>query len=107
MTKYLFRSKKIRALVLAGVMAGAAALPVSSASAQTSTLFATLQGTSVLGTAVPVLGTQGWYVTLPVGSNVFPGETLVWGLLDFTVKSEVKVGNVEIVYLYLDPYMTR
>lgn len=32
----------------------------------------------------------GHYVTLPVGSNVLPGETLVWNALDSTVSSDVK-----------------
>ena len=109
MKKYLFSSRAIRAIAV-GAAAAAMAVPASSASASllgSSTLFATAQGTSILGQTVPVLGTQGWYVTLPVGSSVLPGESLVWGLLDFTVKSEVRVGNVEIVYLYLDPRMAR
>jgi len=110
MMKGLFSSKGIRAIAVLGATA-AIAVPASSASAAgllgSSTLFATAQGTSILGHEVPVLGTQGWYLTLPVGSNVLPGETFVWGILDFTIKSEVKVGGMEIAYLYIDPKMAR
>jgi hypothetical protein len=106
MKKYLFSSKTVLALLVAGAVA---AVPAASASAAatSSTVFATLQGTSVLGQEVPVLGTQGYYVTLPVGSNVLPGESLVWEAIDFTVTSDVKVGNVDIAYLYVDPKMAR
>jgi hypothetical protein len=100
MMRFLFRSKVARVLVLVGAMA---ALPVSAASASTTSIFATAQGTSVLGTPVPVLGTQGWTITLPVSSNVLP--QFVWGLLDFTVTSKVTVGNTEVYYLYVDPRM--
>jgi hypothetical protein len=100
MMRFLFRSKVARVLVLVGAMA---ALPVSAASASTTSIFATAQGTSVLGTPVPVLGTQGWTITLPVRSNVLP--QFVWGLLDFTVTSKVTVGNTEVYYLYVDPRM--
>lgn len=106
MKKYLFSSRTVLALIVAGAFA---AVPAASASAATnsSTVFATLQGTSVLGQEVPLLGTQGFYVTLPVGSNVLPGESLVWEAIDFTVTSEVRVGDVEIAYLYIDPKMAR
>jgi hypothetical protein len=106
MKKYLFSSKTVLALIVAGALA---AVPAASASAATNstTIFGTLQGTSILGQVVPVLGTQGYYVTLPVGSNVFPGETLIWDGIDFTVTSEIRIGNVEIVYLYVDPHMAR
>lgn len=106
MKKYLFSSKTVLALILAGAVA---AVPAASASAATnsSTVFATLQGTSVLGQEIPVLGTQGYYVTLPVGSAVLPGEGIVWEAIDFTVTSEVTVGDVEIAYLYVDPRMAR
>jgi len=108
MRKYLFSSRAIRTIAVAGAFAMAvSASPASAALLGSSTLFATAQGTSILGNEVPVLGTQGYYVTLPVGSNVVPGETLVWNAIDFTVTSEVKVGGVEIVYLYLDPKMAR
>jgi hypothetical protein len=110
MKKDLFSSKKIRALAAIGAVAAVSALPVASASASTgllgsSTLFATLQGTSILGQEIPVLGTQGWYITLPVNSAVVP--QFVWNALDFTVSSTVKVGNTEIVNLYVDPHMSR
>ena len=106
MKKYLFSSRTVLALLVAGAIA---AVPAASASAATSstTIFTTLQGTSVLGQVVPVLGTQGYYVTLPVGSNVLPGETLVWDAIDFTVTSEVRIGSLEIAYLYVDPHMAR
>jgi hypothetical protein len=104
MKEFLFRSKLVRASIVAGVLAF---LPVSAAAASTNThstsLFATLQGTSVLGTEVPVLGTQGYTLTIPVGTQV-PAALL--NLLDFTVVSEVKVGNEEVLYLYVDPHMT-
>jgi hypothetical protein len=106
MKKYLFSSRTVLALIVAGAFA---AVPAASASAATdsSTVFATLQGTSVLGQEVPLLGTQGYYVTLPVGSNVLPGESLVWEAIDFTVTSDVTVGGLEIAYLYVDPKMAR
>ena len=106
MRKYLFSSKTVLALIAAGAFA---AVPAASASAATnsSTIFVTLQGTSVLGQEVPVLGTQGYDVTLPVGSNVLPGESVVWEAIDFTVTSDVNVGGVEIANLYVDPKMAR
>ncbi len=113
--KGLFRSSALRAM--AGV-AAAGALAASSGSASaaslgtapssgSTTLFATAQGTSLLGHEIPVLGTGGWYVTVPVASHVVPGETLVWAAIDFTVADEVTVGGVEIVNLYVDPKMIR
>ena len=54
---------------------------------------------------MPVLGTQGWYITVPVKSTVLP--QFVWDALDFTVISDVKVGNTEIAYLWLDPHLAR
>ena len=106
MKKYLFSSNTVLALIVAGALA---AVPAASASAATSssTVFATLQGTSVLGQEVPVLGTRGWYVTLPIGSHVVPGEELVWEAIDFTVTSTVTVGNTQVAYLYVDPKMAR
>jgi hypothetical protein len=106
MKKYLFSSRTVLALIVAGAFA---AVPAASASAATnsSTIFATLQGTSVLGQELPVLGTQGFYVTLPIGSNVLPGESVVWEAIDFTVTSDVKLGGLEIVNLYVDPKMAR
>jgi hypothetical protein len=108
MKKDLFSSKKIRALAAVGAVAAVSALPVASASASllgSSTLFATAQGTSILGQEIPVLGTQGWYITLPVNSEVVP--QFVWNALDFTVSSSVTIGNEKIVYLYVDPKMAR
>lgn len=106
MKKYLFSSKTVLALIVAGALA---AIPAASASAATSssTIYTTLQGTSILGQVIPVLGTQGYYTTLPVGSDVFPGETLVWDSIDFTVVCDLKIGGLEIVYLYVDPHMAR
>ncbi len=100
MKRFLFSSKAVRVLAVVGAMA---ALPVTAASANTTSIFATAQGTSVLGTPVPVLGTQGWTLTVPVGSNVLP--QFVWGVLDFTVTSKLTVGDMEVYYLYLDPRM--
>ncbi|HEX3615082.1 MAG TPA: hypothetical protein VHU61_00985 [Solirubrobacteraceae bacterium] len=106
MKKYLFSSKTVLALLAAGAFA---AVPAASASAATnsSTIFATLQGTSVLGHEIPVLGTQGFDITLPIGSNVLPGESIVWNAIDFTVSGDVKLGNLEILNLYIDPKMAR
>jgi hypothetical protein len=92
----------VRAAVVAGVIA---MLPVTAACADTTSIFATAQGTSLLGIPVPVLGTQGWTVTVPVSSKVLP--QFVWSGLDFTVESSVTVGNVEVLNLYLDPHMVK
>jgi len=100
MKRFLFSSKAVRVLAVVGAMA---ALPVTAASADTTSIYATAQGTSVLGTPVPVLGTQGWTLTVPVGSNVLP--QFVWGALDFTVTSKLTVGDMEVYYLYVDPRM--
>ncbi len=104
MKKHLFSSKTIRALIVVGAMAAA---PVASASANTdsSTIFASAQGTAVLGQEVPVLGTQGWYITVPVKSTVAP--QFVWDAIDFTVTSEVTVGDVQVVNLWVDPQLSR
>jgi hypothetical protein len=100
MKRFLFSSKAVRVIAVVGAMA---ALPVASASANTTSIFATAQGTSLLGTPVPVLGTQGWTLTVPVSSKVLP--QFVWGLLDFTVTSKLTVGDMEVYYLYIDPRM--
>ncbi len=105
MKKYLFSSKAIRALIVVGAVA---AVPVASASANTApstTIFASAQSTSVLGQEVPVLGTQGWYITVPVGSTVAP--QFVWDALDFTATSDVTVGDVQVVNLWVDPHLAR
>jgi hypothetical protein len=98
--RFLFSSKAVRVLAVVGAMA---ALPVTAASANSTSIFATAQGTSVLGTPVPVLGTEGWTITVPVGSDVLPH--FVWGLLDFTITSRVTVGGMEVCFLYIDPRM--
>lgn len=98
--RFLFSSKAIRVIAVVGALA---ALPVTAASAETTSIYATAQGTSVLGVPVPVLGTRGWTITVPVGSHVLP--QFVWGLLDFTVTSRVTVGDTEVCFLYLDPRM--
>ncbi len=100
--KYLFGSKWIRVLVVVGAVA---ATPVAAASAASTTVFATAQGTALLGQEVPVLGTQGWYITVPVASKVAP--QLVWDAIDFTATSEVTVGDLQVVNLYVDPYMVK
>jgi hypothetical protein len=106
MKQFLFRHTALKALVVAGALAAA---PVTSASAAglfgSTTLFATLQGTGLLGQEIPILGTQGYYITVPVGSQVAP--QLVWNAIDFTVASEVQIGNEEIVNLYVDPHMAK
>jgi len=110
MKKDLFSRKTIRTLAVLGALAvpmvGAASANADGLLGLGSTsLFATAQSTSVLGTEVPVLGTQGWTLTLPIGSNVVPGETIVWDALDFTVESKVSVLGLEVVNLYLDPHL--
>src|ERR1700727_2652381 len=57
MKTLLFSSKAVRVLAVVGAMA---VLPVTAASANTTSIYATAQGTSLLGTPVPVLGTRGW-----------------------------------------------
>ncbi len=106
MKQYLFSSRTVLALIVAGALA---AVPAASASAATdsTTIFATLQGTSVLGQELPVLGTQGYDITLPVGSNVLPGESVVWNAIDVTVSSDITLGNAQILNLYVDPHMAR
>jgi hypothetical protein len=109
MKRDLFSSSRIRAIAVAGVVAGVASLPLATASADTgsSTLLVTAQGTSLFGQEIPVLGTQDWYVAVPAGSDVLPGEAVVWDALDFTVTSSVTVGNQEILELDLDPRMAK
>jgi hypothetical protein len=100
MKKFLFSSKTIRMLAIAGAMA---LIPASAASAATTSVFATAQGTSLLGTEVPVLGTQGYTLTLPVG---VPVPSVVSNALDFTVTSQLSVGGLQVYNLYLDPRMS-
>jgi hypothetical protein len=102
MKQYLFGSKVIRALLVVGAVAAA---PVATASADSTTVFATAEGTAVLGQEVPALGTQGWYITAPVGSKVAP--QFVWDAIDFTATSEVTVGDLQVVNLYVDPHMAK
>jgi hypothetical protein len=104
MRKYLFSSKTILALIVAGAMA---AVPVASASADpnSTTIFATAQGTGVLGQELPIVGTQGYYVTVPVSSNVVPQA--VWNAIDITVSADVTVGNLQVLDVYGDPHMAR
>lgn len=91
-----------RAAVVVSVLA---ALPVSAASADTTSIYATAQGTSLLGAPVPVLGTQGLTLTVPISSDVLPQP--VWNALDFTVESSASVGGVQVYNLNLDPHMVK
>jgi hypothetical protein len=102
--KYLFSSKTVRALIVAGAIA---AVPVTSASAanNSTTIFATAQGTSVLGQELPIVGTHGYDITLPVSSNVVPQA--VWNAIDITVSADVTVGNLQVANVYVDPHMAR
>jgi hypothetical protein len=101
MKKFLFSSKTIRTLVIAGAMV---MVPASAASAATTSIFATAQGTSLLGTEVPVLGTQGYTLTLPVSDALVP--QVVSNALDFTVTSQLSVGGLQVYKVYLDPRMS-
>ena len=106
MKKFLFSSKAVRtlaALCTIALLGAGAALPVAAAQAETTSIYATAQGTSLLGTPVPILGTRGWTLTLPISSKVLP--QFVWGALDFTVTSQLTLGNTRIYYLDLDPRM--
>ena len=106
--KGLFRTKAIGLMIALGAIA---ALPVSAAWASTTraddstSLYASLAGTSVLGVPVPVLGTQGYTLTLPVNEAVVP--QFVWNAIDFTVVSSARVGNLEIYNLDVDPHMAH
>ncbi|MGH2836403.1 MAG: hypothetical protein ACRDLT_16355 [Solirubrobacteraceae bacterium] len=104
MKKYLFSSKTVLALIVAGALA---AVPAASASAATrsTTIFTTLQGTSILGHDLPILGTQGYNVTLPINSNLVPQP--VWNAIDITADINVSLGGLEILNLYVDPHMAR
>jgi hypothetical protein len=104
MRKYLFSSKTVLALIVAGAFA---AVPVASASADTNstTIFTTAQGTGVLGQELPVLGTQGYDITLPVNSNLVPQA--VWNAIDVTVSANVSLGDLQVANLYVDPHMAR
>ncbi len=104
MTKCLFSSKTILALIAAGVVA---AVPASSASAATNstTIFTTLQGTSVLGHEVPIVGTQGYNVTVPIKSSLVPQA--VWNAIDITADVNVSIGSLQVANLYIDPHMAK
>ena len=104
MTKCLFSSKTILALI---VGAAVAAVPASSAAAATNstTIFTTLQGTSVLGHEVPVVGTQGYNITLPVNSKVVPQA--VWNALDITADVNVSLGSLQVANVYVDPHLAK
>ncbi len=104
MTKCLFSSKTILALIVAGAVA---AVPATSASAATNstTIFTTLQGTSVLGHEVPIVGTQGYNVTLPINSSLVPQA--VWNAIDITADVNVSLGSLQVANLYIDPHMAK
>jgi hypothetical protein len=107
MKKNLFSSKAIAALAVVGALAAvpAAASADSSSNSNSTTIFATLQGTSVLGQELPILGTQGFDLTLPVNSNILPQA--VWNALDVTVSGSLSLGDLQVLNLYLDPHMVR
>ena len=110
MMKGLFRSMTVRTLAVLGALF---ALPVSAASADTSGLlssgstsvYTTAQGTSLLGTEVPLVGTQGWTVTAPVDTSIVPSS--VSNLLDFTVSTQVSLDGLQLANVYLDPRMAH
>lgn len=104
MTKCLFSSKMVLALIVAGAVA---AVPASSASAATNstTIFTTLQGTSVLGQDVPVVGTQGYNITVPINSSDVP--QVVWNAIDVTADVNLTVGGLQVANVYVDPHMAR
>lgn len=110
MKKCLFRSKTVRTLAVLGAVL---ALPVSAASADTSGLlgqgstsvYATAQGTSLLGYELPVIGTQGLTVTLPVNTSFVPSS--LTNALDFTVDAPLTLGSLSLANLDVDPRMVR
>jgi hypothetical protein len=107
MKKNLFSSKAIAALAVVGALAAvpAAASAATNSNSNSTTIFATLQGTSLLGHELPILGTQGFNITLPVNSNILPQA--VWNALDVTVQDSVSLGNLQLLNLYVDPHMVR
>lgn len=107
MKKNLFSSKAIAALAVVGALAAvpAAASAATNSNSNSTTIFATLQGTSLLGQELPILGTQGFNITLPVNSNILPQA--VWNALDVTVQGSVSLGNLQLLNLYVDPHMVR
>jgi hypothetical protein len=104
MTKCLFSSKTVLALIVAGAVA---AVPASSAAAATNstTIFTTLQGTSVLGQDVPIVGTQGYNITVPIKSSTVP--QVVWNAIDITADVNVSLGSLQVANVYVDPHMAR
>lgn len=104
MTKCLFSSKTVLALIVAGAVA---VVPAASASAATNstTIFTTLQGTSVLGHDLPIVGTRGYNVTLPINSSVVPKA--VWSAIDITADVNVSLLGIQLANVYVDPHMAR
>lgn len=105
MKRNLFSSKAIAAVAVVGALAAVPAAASASTSSNSTTIFATAQGTSLLGQELPIIGTQGFDITLPVNSNILPQA--VWNALDVTVSGSVSLGNLQLLNLYLDPHMVR
>lgn len=77
---------------------------VGGAPSGSTSMYFSLAGTSLLGIPLPLLGSQGWTLTVPL--NLMPVLSLL-GLddFDFTFVSSAKVGDFQIYNLYLDPRM--
>jgi hypothetical protein len=104
--KHLFSSKMVAVVAAVGAMAAVpAAASANAPSLPSTTVFATAQSTSVLGVPVPIAGTQGFYVTVPVASSDVP--QVVWHAIDFTVTGSVAISGTQLVNLYVDPKMVH
>jgi hypothetical protein len=104
MKKYLFSSKLVAVVAAVGAMAAVPAV-ASANSSNSTTIFVTAQGTSVLGHELPVIGTQGYDITLPINSQVLPQAA--WNALDFTITGQVNLGGLQLANVYIDPQMVR
>ena len=74
-----------------------------SPSADAGSMYVSLAGSSVLGVPLPIVGSQGWTITSPV--SLLPLGLLGSENVDFTVTSNLKVGNLEVYNLWVDPRM--
>ena len=83
-------------------------MPASSAAAATNstTIFTTLQGTSVLGQDVPLLGTQGYNVDRSDQEQHLCRRSC--GTRSTSPADvNVSLGSLEVANVYVDPHMAR